>query len=65
MANFTGLTDAKLAQAIIAMRLEKPYNSNKLALVLYKSDIFLEPRIFEVRLLEILKIKKSGFQVIS
>ena len=25
------------------------------SLVLYKGDIFLEPRIFEVRLLEILK----------
>ena len=32
-----------------------------LTLVLYKGDIFLEPRIFEVRLLEILK--NSGFQV--
>ena len=34
-----------------------------MALVLYKGDIFLEPRIFEVRLLEILK--NSVFQVIS
>ena len=34
-----------------------------LTLVLYKGDIFLEPRIFEVRLLEILT--NSVFQVIS
>ena len=32
-------------------------------LVLYKGDIFLEPRLFEVRLLEILK--NSVFRLIS
>ena len=32
VVNFTGLTDAKLAQAIITMRFEQPYNS-KLMLI--------------------------------
>ena len=34
---------------------------DRLTLVLYNGDIFLEPRLFEVRLLEILK--NSGFKL--